>query len=622
MAANPPLVQLKDVRLALGHQVLAEHVDLALARGERACLVGRNGSGKSTLLRALAGELDLDQGEIFVQPGARRAYLPQQPDLPPKQTIHDFVAAGLPEDVADERHRVDAVMARLDLEGARTLGTLSGGEGRRAALARTLVAEPDLLLLDEPTNHLDLPTIEWLEDELKRFDGALLLVSHDRAFLRAVSTVTLWLDRGTLRRLDKGFGHYDAWADEVAAEEAEAMRRLDKKIKREEHWEHRGVTARRKRNVRRLAELNELRQTRAEMLKAQPGELNLAVAEAERSGKTVIEAEHLTKRFTRDDGTPVEIVRDFSTRIRKGDRIGVVGPNGAGKTTLIQMLTGDLTPDGGSVRHGTNLQPVYFDQRRESLDPEKSLWDTLCPGGGDSVMVGGRQRHVVAYLKDFLFSEGQVRQPVKALSGGETNRLLLAKLFARSSNLIVMDEPTNDLDVETLDLLIEVLGDYDGTLLLVSHDRDFLDKTVTSVVVMEGDGRVEEFPGGYSDTLAKRRGAKGGAQVGGKAKADKKAGKNAAGKTEQKPRSSSAGKLSYKEQRELAELPEKIEKLEAAIAQLQDKLADPGFYQRDPDGFQKATDELTRAQQALDKAETRWLELSERQEALRTGTGS
>jgi len=585
----PPLIQLKDATLALGHQVLAERVTLALARGERACLVGRNGSGKSTLLRALAGELELDAGARFVQPGARVGYLPQHPALPPDQRVAAFVAAGLPADQADARHRVDAVLARLDLDGGQALGTLSGGEGRRAALARTLVAEPEVLLLDEPTNHLDLPTIEWLEGELKRFSGALLLVSHDRAFLRAVSRVTFWLDRGALRRLDKGFEHFDAWAEEVAAEEEQALYSLRKRIAREELWLHQGLTARRKRNQRRVARLQQLRESRRELLTSRPGALNLSVAEAEGGGKTVIEAEHLAKSYRREDGTPVPLVNDFSTRIRKGDRIGVIGPNGAGKTTLIKLLTRDLEPDRGTVRHGTRLKPVFFDQRRTSLDPEKSLWETLCPGGGDSVMVGDRQRHVVAYLKDFLFDEGQARQPVKALSGGETNRLLL----------------------------VEVLGDYDGTLLLVSHDRDFLDKTVTSVVVMEGDGLVEEFPGGYTDSLRQRRGLAKGPAVGGPGKGARRA---TAGKAE-KPKAS-AGKLSYKEQRELAQLPEQIDRLQAKIEALEAQLADPAFYQRDPAKFQEATETLERARAALDKAETRWLELAERQDQLAAGGGS
>ncbi|RDD61279.1 ATP-binding cassette domain-containing protein [Ferruginivarius sediminum] len=614
--APPPLIQLKDATLALGHQVLAEDVTMTLARGERACLVGRNGSGKSTLLRALAGEIDLDAGERFLQPGARVAYLPQQPHLPPEQTVADFVAGGLPESAADERHRVDAALVRLDVDGSRRLGTLSGGEGRRAALARTLVAECDVLLLDEPTNHLDLPTIEWLEGELKRFDGALLVISHDRAFLREVSRITFWLDRGTMRRMDRNYAHFDEWAEETAAEEERQFHKLTRRIKREEHWLTYGFTARRKRNQGRLRRLQDLRESRAKLLDARTGELNLTVAEAEGSGKTVIEAKDIAKGFTRDDGSTLRVVKDFSTRIRKGDRIGVIGPNGAGKTTLIRLLTKELEPDKGSVQHGTRLKPIYFDQRRQKLDPEKTLWETLCPGGGDSVMVGDRQRHVVTYLKEFLFSEGQARQPVHALSGGETNRLLLAKLFSQPSNLIILDEPTNDLDMDTLDLLIEVLGDYDGTLLLVSHDRDFLDKTVTSVVVMEGDGLVEEFPGGYSDSLSQRRGTAGPTRLGGKTKAEKKAKSAKAEKPRGRPE-----KLSYKEQRDLDELPEKIERLQAKIEQLQSQMSDPDFYRRDPGKFEEASEALKRAQEALDKAETRWLELEERRESIQAAGG-
>jgi ATP-binding cassette subfamily F protein uup len=609
---SPPLIQLKNATLALGHEVLAEDVDLALAPGDRAALVGRNGSGKSTLLRALAGQLDLDAGDRFIQPAARVAYLPQQPDLPADQTVADHVAAGLPSDVTDARHRVDAVMARLDVQGDWRLGHLSGGEGRRAALARTLVMEPDILLLDEPTNHLDMPTIEWLEGELARFDGALMVISHDRAFLRRLTNMVYWLDRGTMRRLDKGFSHFDDWQEQVFAEEEQRLYQLKKKLQREELWLHQGLSARRKRNQGRLKRLNELREQRKEMLTNRTGSANLQVAEAQGSGKTVIEAEHIAKTFTGADGSAVPIVRDFSTRIRKGDRIGIVGPNGAGKTTLIKMLTGEIEPDTGKVKHGKRLEPIYFDQRREQLDPEKTLWETLCPGGGDQVMIGDQPRHVVAYLRDFLFRDGQARQPVKALSGGETNRLLLAKLFAMPSNLIVMDEPTNDLDMETLDLLIEVLGDYNGTLLLVSHDRDFLDKTVTSVVVMEGDGEVEELPGGYTDALKQRR-----QTGGGKAKRGKSSGK--AGKRESGgagEASQRAGKLSYKEQRELDQLPGQMERLQQKIETLQAQIDDPDFYQRDPDRFHEAVDALEKAQTALEKAETRWLELEERKAAL------
>ena len=607
-----PIIQLKDATLALGHQVLAEDVDMALARGDRAALVGRNGSGKSTLLRALAGQLALDEGERFVQPASRVAYLPQQPTLPAGQSVADYVAAGLPEDVSDTRHRVDAVLARLDLSRDRVVDTLSGGEGRRAALARTLVAEPDILLLDEPTNHLDMPTIEWLEGELTRFEGALVVISHDRAFLRRLTNLTFWLDRGALRRLDKGFAHFDEWQDRVFEEEEQQLYQLKKKLKREEVWLHQGLSARRKRNQGRLARLQTLRETRKEMLSNRSGSANLRVAEAEGSGKTVIEAKHIAKSFTGADGGRVPVVEDFSTRIRKGDRIGVIGPNGAGKTTLIKMLTGDIPPDSGHVRHGKRLEPIYFDQRREALDPEATLWETLCPGGGDTVMIGEQPKHVVGYLKDFLFQEGQARQPVKALSGGETNRLLLAKLFARPSNLIVMDEPTNDLDMETLDLLIEVLGDYNGTLLLVSHDRDFLDKTVTSVVIMEGDGVAEEFPGGYTDSLAQRRGTapKRRRETGGKTV------KGAAAAARGASQGGGRQKLSYKEQRELDQLPEQIERLQGKVEALQQQIDDPAFYQRDPEKFQEAVDALQKAENALEKAETRWLELEERREAL------
>ncbi|SDG43067.1 ATP-binding cassette, subfamily F, uup [Limimonas halophila] len=614
MATPSPILQLKRATLALGHQTLAENADLALARGEHACLVGRNGSGKSTLLRALAGELDLDGGERFVQPGARVAYLPQDPDLPDGRSVSEHVAAGLPEDRADEQHRVDAVLARLDLPAERDVGHLSGGEGRRVALARALVADPDVLLLDEPTNHLDLPTIAWLEGELKRFEGALVLVSHDRAFLRAVTGITFWLDRARLRRLDKGFAHFDDWAEEVAAEERRQLESLERRIKQEELWMHQGISGRRRRNMGRVRKLEALRASRAQMLTNQPGSLKIDAAQADDSGQTVIEARDVAKRFTREDGETVTVADGFSTRIRKGDRIGIVGPNGAGKTSLIRLLTGETAPDSGTVRHGTNLQPIYFDQRRTQLDPNATLWETLAPKGGDSVTVGGKQRHVVAYLRDFLFEDEQARQPVRALSGGETNRLLLAKLFARPSNLIIMDEPTNDLDMETLDLLGDVLADYDGTLLIVSHDRDFLDQTVTSIVTVEHGGRVEEYPGGYSDAVRQHGELLGGSTLGRKTKAEKKAKGGGGNRARERP-----DKLSYKEKRELDELPGKIERLQTKVAELEEQLADPDFAQNQPDKFQEASDALRRAQDALDKAETRWLELAERQEQLQAG---
>ncbi|MDH3472930.1 MAG: ATP-binding cassette domain-containing protein [Rhodospirillales bacterium] len=609
-----PLAALRDATLGFGGRPLFESLSIALARGDKACLVGRNASGKSTLLKALAGQQPLDSGEAFLQPGTRAAYLPQDPDLPAGQSVAQFVAGGLPREEAERLHRIEAVLARLALDGARPLGELSGGEGRRAALARALVSDPEILLLDEPTNHLDLPTIAWLEEELRRYQGALLVVSHDRTFLAAVSRITFWLDRGEVKRLDKGYAHFEAWADEERAREEAERHRLDRRIVREERWLQRGVTARRRRNQGRLARLGELRRRRAEWLKG-PGKAKLAAAQARGSGDLVIEAETLCKSFTGPDGKPVSIVRNFSTRIRRGDRIGIIGPNGAGKTTLLKLLTGELAPDSGSLRLGTRLQPLTFDQRRESLDPEATLWQTLVPGGGDSLMVGGmvggRQRHVVGYLKDFLFDEGQARQPVKSLSGGEKNRLLLARLFARPSNLLLMDEPTNDLDLETLDLLLEMLDDYGGTLLLVSHDRDFLDRLVTGLIAVEGGGRIHEVVGGYSDYLAQRQ----------TAEVTSPPAPRAAGAERPRRARQGGGKLGFREQRELDRLPGEIDRLTDEIKGLEDALADPGFYERDPAAFEAAATKLETRRGALTAAESRWLELEERREALAAAPG-
>ena len=612
----PPLLALREAGLGFGGKSLFESLALSLGPGERACLVGRNGSGKSSLLKALAGELELDRGERFVQPGTTVAYLPQDPRPEAGETVAAHVAGGLvPAQAATVRHRVDALLKRLALDGARRLETLSGGEGRRAALARALVGDPDVLLLDEPTNHLDLPTIEWLEQELARYRGALLMISHDRLFLERLSRVTLWLDRGRILRLDKSFAHFDDWAEELRAREAREQQQLTKTIQREERWLARGVTARRKRNQGRLARLQSLRRQRAEWLRA-PGNAKLEAAAAETSGALVIDAEGLSKTFTRDDGAELPVVRDFSTRIRRGDRIGIIGANGAGKTTLVRLLIGALAPDAGRLRLGTGLAPLYFDQKRESLDPEASLWKSLVPGGGDSLMVRGRQRHVVSYLRDFLFEEAQARQPVKSLSGGEKNRLLLARLFARPSNLLVMDEPTNDLDMETLDLLIELLDGYEGTLLTVSHDRDFLDRLATGIFAVESGGRVQEYAGGYSDYLAQRR----------PEDAPRKAApaKRAAAEAQAKLRPV-ADKLSYKEARELEALPGRIEELSAEIAALEGRLADPGLFARDAQAFNETAARLEAARQALGDAEHRWLALEERREQLsraRAGDGA
>lgn len=608
MAAGPPLIALNDARLRFGDRPLFEGLSLTLSKGERACLVGRNGSGKSSLLKVIAGFQDLDSGQRFLQPGTSVSYLPQDPDFSVGGSIADYVArdpAGGPD---APRHAVNAALLRLSLDGARNLGGLSGGEGRRVALARCLVSEPAILLLDEPTNHLDLPTIAWLERELQRFRGALLVISHDRTFLANLTNTTLWLDRGRMQRLDKSFAAYDAWAETLRQQEAEAQHKLDRQIVREERWLQRGVTARRKRNQGRLTRLQGLRAERAEWLR-QVGTAKLDSASSGRSGNMVVEAEELTKSFETGEGS-LPILTGFSTRIRRGDRLGIIGPNGAGKSTLVKILMGEMAPDSGKLRLGSQVTPVYFDQRRESLDPETTLWRSLIPDGGDTLLVRGRQRHVVSYLKDFLFEENQARQPVKALSGGEKARLLLARLFAKPSNLLVLDEPTNDLDMETLDLLQEVLDDYEGTLILVSHDRDFLDRLVTAVIAMEGGGKVLEVPGGYSDYLQYHQAALK------QQREATRAPQSSGGKTakEQKPRSRS--KLSYKDQRELDALPDKIDALTTDIADLEAALADPTLFTRDPDGFAKVTEKLTTAREALSAAEERWLDLESAREAL------
>ena len=607
MAPSKPILALEDAALRFGARQLFEALSFGIDKSDRLCLVGRNGSGKSSLLKVLAGDQDLDAGRRYAEPGLRVASLPQDPVFPPEQRAADFVAAG-PRGEEAPRHRVDAVLKRLRIEPDRLLAGLSGGEGRRLALARTLVEEADVLLLDEPTNHLDLPSIEWLEDELARLRGALLVISHDRAFLQRVSRATLWLDRGIMRRMDKPFAGFEDWVEEVLAREAEAFHKLKRRIVREEHWLRRGVTARRKRDQGRLARLHDLRKKRAEWLHP-TGKAAIDIAKAESSGARVIEAHGIGKSYRASDGGERIVVRDFSTRIRRGDRIGVIGPNGAGKTTLIRMLTGALTPDSGRIEIGLKVECRYFDQKRESLDPEATLWNVMVPGGGDTLLVGGRQRHAVSYLRDFLFDGDQARQPVKSLSGGERNRLLLARLFARPGNLLVLDEPTNDLDLETLDLLLEVLDGYQGTLLLVSHDRDFLDRLVTSTIAVEGGGEVREYVGGYADYRRQRA-----------PRAESAAAPAQARKTKPKEQASRPrGKLGYKDARELDGLPAEIERLTAARDRLQGLLGDADLFARDPAAFQNTTRELATVAAALEAAETRWLELEEQREALAAG---
>ncbi|MEZ5830260.1 MAG: ATP-binding cassette domain-containing protein [Dongiaceae bacterium] len=600
-----PQLALRNAAITFGGKPLFAGIDVTLGRGERVCLVGANGSGKSTILKALAGEIELDRGERFLQPGLKVGYLPQSADLGGNGTVAEYVAAGAPGTAPDD-YRVAWVLDHVKLEGSRALASLSGGEGRRAALARTLLGQPDLLLLDEPTNHLDLPTIEWLEEELAAYPGGILMISHDRAFLRRLTSRLLWLDRGRLFERDGGFAGFEQWSQEIMDQEAAEFRRLEKRIETEEYWLQRGVTARRSRNEGRRRRLVDLRKQKAESLKAR-GRARLALSEGELGGKLAIEAIDISKSYAQPDGTTLKIVEGFSTRIMRGDRIGILGPNGAGKTTLIKLLTGEIAPDSGSVRLGIGVAPIYLDQRRQNFDLDRTLWQTLAPTGGDSIIVNGQPRHVVAYLRDFLFDDRQATMPVRLLSGGERARLMLAKLFAEPGNLIVLDEPTNDLDMDTLDLLQDVLSEFEGTLLLVSHDRDFLDRLVTSTIAVEGDGDVVEYAGGYSDYVIQR----GERPV--RVEARKSEPKRADPPRTPTP---AAARFSMKEQRELDEMTAKLDRLHAEISTLETALADPTFYQRDPAKAAQTSALLSRKRDELHATEERWLELEEKRTHL------
>lgn len=594
--ALPPLLHLQNVALTFGGTPLLERAELAVAPGERVALVGRNGSGKSTLLKIAAGIVEPDAGVRFVQPGATIRYLPQEPDFSGHDTVLSYVEAGLAP--GDDPYRARYLVEELGLTGEERTDRLSGGESRRAALARTLAPSPDILLLDEPTNHLDLPAIEWLETELKAARAAIVLISHDRRFLEALSRATVWLDRGQTRRLEEGFSAFEAWRDAVFEEEERERHKLQRKIAAEEDWLRYGVTARRKRNVRRLGLLHDMRKELKEERK-RVGDVRMAAAEGETSGKVVIEAKGVSKSY---DERP--IVKDFSMRVARGDRIGIVGPNGAGKTTLIALLTGQAAPDAGQVTLGANLQMVTLDQRRESLDPTWTLAEALTGGRGDTVTVGTEKRHVVSYMKDFLFAPEQMRTPVSTLSGGERGRLMLARALAKPSNLLVLDEPTNDLDLETLDLLQELLADYDGTILLISHDRDFLDRTVTQTLVAEGEGRFVAYAGGYSDMVAQR-----GHGIG-----PRTVSPEPARPAEKAPRVEGRGgerkrRLSASEKHALETLPGFIAALERDIAKIQAALDDPDLYTRDPARFEKLTNLMANAQSKLAESEERWLAL-------------
>jgi len=593
----PPLLFLKDIRLTFGGTPLLEGADISVSAGDRLCLVGRNGSGKSTLLKIATGLIESDHGERFVQPGATVRYLPQEPDLSGFATTLAYVEAGLAP--GDDLWRARYLLEALGLTGDENPAALSGGEARRAALARVIAPEPDILMLDEPTNHLDLPAIEWLESELKGLKSALVLISHDRRFLENLSRATLWLDRGVTRRLEQGFSAFEAWRDTVLEEEERDRHKLDRQIVREEHWVRYGVTARRKRNVRRMSELAGLRQKRRDA-RGPTGTVKLEAAEADISGKLVIEVKRIAKNFGERT-----IVSDLSLRLLRGDRLGIVGANGAGKTTLINLMTARLPPDSGSVRLGVNLAMTTLEQKRDSLDPNATLAETLTGGSGDKVIVNGESRHVISYMKDFLFPPEQARTPVSVLSGGERARLLLAVALASPSNLLVLDEPTNDLDLETLDLLEEMLADYPGTLIVVSHDRDFLDRVATSILVSEGDGEWLEYAGGYSDMIAQR-----GQGVDARKAAERARDEKSNTIVNASPTSAQGKrKLSFNEKHLLETLPERVAALGRDIEKLRLVLADPALYTKDRPRFDKASELLSRAEADLAASEEQWLAL-------------
>jgi ATP-binding cassette subfamily F protein uup len=601
MSPRAPVVALKDVRLADGPRMLFDGVDLALEPGARACLVGRNGAGKSTLLRVLAGLAEPDGGERSAAPAARIALVAQEP-LVSGDTLSAYASAdGAP------RHAAEAALQAFGLDPARGAVGLSGGEVRRAALARAFAEAPDVLLLDEPTNHLDIFAIETLEAMLATSRIAALVVSHDRAFLERITQRCFWLEDRRIWRLDKGFAAFDAWSAKIAADQAESMRRLGKAIERETYWFHRSITAQRTRNEGRARALAAMRAQKAEMLRDSRRPMALAAEASGTSGRRVVETKGLTKAFGRRT-----LVKGFSTRIQRGDRLAIVGPNGAGKTTLVKLLLGELAPDAGEVKLGTGLEAAYVDQARADLSAEITLREALTPGGGDQVMVRGRPRHVAAYAKDFLFQESQLRQPVTSLSGGERNRLLLARALARSANLLVLDEPTNDLDMDTLDLLEDALADYEGTLILVSHDRDFIDRLATSTIALDGAGSIVETPGGWRDFVSQNPGFFDSVRT-----RPEPAKPPVAATPPPAPRV--ATKLSYKDQRRLEELDKAMPQLSDEIVALEARLEDPDLYARDRARFEAIMKRLGEAREELARSEDEWLELEARREALAGG---
>ncbi|CVI19318.1 ABC transporter with duplicated ATPase domains [Agrobacterium fabacearum CFBP 5771] len=597
----PPILKLDDIKLTFGVTPLLDGANLQVEPGDRICFVGRNGSGKSTLMKIAAGLVEAQSGEVFRHPSATIRYLEQAPDFAGYDTVQAYAEAGL--GPGDDPYRVTYILEHLGLTGQEHPDSLSGGEARRAALARVMAPEPDILMLDEPTNHLDLPTIEWLEGELQQTRSALVLISHDRRFLEKVSTSTVWLDRGQSRRLNRGFAHFEEWRDKVLEEEELEQHKLGKAIEREEHWMRYGVTARRKRNMRRVGELQAMRADYRGH-KGPQGSVQATAAEVRESGKLVIEADAITKSY----GERV-IIAPFSLRVHRGDCIGLVGPNGAGKTTLLKMLTGQLQPDSGTVKLGTNLEIATLDQKREDLNPNDTLAHYLTDGRGDNLLVNGELKHVTGYMKDFLFQPEQARTPIRNLSGGERARLILARILARPTNLLILDEPTNDLDIETLDLLQEIVAGFSGTVILVSHDRDFLDRTVTSTIAPanpdQPDGRWIEYAGGYSDMMAQRKGA---AEEKRKAEKQEKAKTAPSASASQDP-SKAKGKLSFKQKFALENLPKEMEKAQGEIAKREQRMADPNLFTKDPATFNTLAQEMTKLREKLEAMEEEWLEL-------------
>ncbi|MFK3691977.1 ABC-F family ATP-binding cassette domain-containing protein [Agrobacterium tumefaciens] len=604
----PPILKLDDIKLTFGVTPLLDGANLQVEPGDRICLVGRNGSGKSTLMKIAAGLVEAQSGEVFRHPAATIRYLEQAPDFAGYDTVQAYAEAGL--GPGDDPYRVTYLLEHLGLTGKENPESLSGGEARRAALARVMAPEPDILMLDEPTNHLDLPTIEWLESELQQTRSALVLISHDRRFLEKVSTSTVWLDRGQSRRLNRGFAHFEEWRDKVLEEEELEQHKLGKAIEREAHWMRYGVTARRKRNMRRVGELQAMR---AEYRghKGPQGSVQATVTEGRESGKLVIEADSITKAY----GERV-IVAPFSLRVHRGDCIGFVGPNGAGKTTLLKMLTGQLEPDSGTVKLGTNLEIATLDQKREDLNPNDTLAHYLTDGRGENLLVNGELKHVTGYMKDFLFQPEQARTPIRNLSGGERARLILARILARPTNLLILDEPTNDLDIETLDLLQEIVAGFSGTVILVSHDRDFLDRTVTSTIAPvnpdQPDGRWIEYAGGYSDMMAQRKGA---ADEKRKAEKQEKAKASSFASASQEP-AKTKGKLSFKQKFALENLPKEMEKTQEEIAKREQRMADPELFAKDQTTFNKLAQEMEKLRDKLEAMEEEWLELEMLREEL------